>query len=78
MRHGKLPRYLYKKYHTRHRIAGDTNGHSEGVTTGRKSRGLGNGLLKISVEGIQERIVGSSISPIRLEKRLPLPSMPAH
>ena len=44
---------------------------------GNKPR-IGNGSLMIAVEGIQQLVVGSSISPIRLEKRLPLPSMPAH
>jgi len=39
---------------------------------------IDNVSIKISVESIQELVVGSSISPIRLEKRLPLLSMPAH
>jgi hypothetical protein len=70
-------RLVYKgNSHTWHRTADDTTGHREGVvTTGEKSRGLGKGSL---MEGIQQLVVGSSISPIRLEKRLPLPSMPAH
>ena len=76
MRHGNTP-HIYRKHQIWHRTADDTTGHREGVArTGEKSRGLGKGSLM--PEGMQQLVVGSSISPIRLEKRLPLPSMPAH
>ena len=39
---------------------------------------IDNVSIKISVESIQELVVGGSIIRLRLEKRLPLPSMPAH
>ena len=39
---------------------------------------IDNVSIKISVESIQELVVGGSISRLRLEKRLPLPSMPAY
>ena len=78
MRRSK-PAHIYRKHQIWHRTADDTTGRREGVaTTGEKSRGLDNVSLMIAVEGIQQLVVGSSISPIRLEKRLPLPSMPAH
>ena len=48
------------------------------VTTTGNTQKIGHGSLNISVEGIQELVVGGSISRLRLEKRLPLPSMPAH
>ena len=49
-----------------------------GVETMANNQKIGNGSLMIAVEGIQELVVGGSISHLRLEKRLPLPSMPAH
>jgi hypothetical protein len=49
-----------------------------GVETMANNQKIGNGSLMITVEDIQELIVGGSISRLRLQKRLPLPSMPAH
>ena len=49
-------------------------GHGDGETNQR----VGNGSVRIAVEGIQERLLGGSMSPRRLEKRCTLPSMPAH
>ena len=66
MRRGKPP-HIYRKQQIWHRTADDTTGHREGVaTTGEKSRGLGKGSLMITVEGIQERVVGGLISHLRL------------
>ena len=77
MRRGNTP-HIYRKQQIWHRTAGDTNVIERRVTTTGDKPRIGHGSLMITVESIQQRVVGSSISPIRLEKRLPLPSMPAH
>ena len=71
MRRGKPP-HICRKQQIWHRTADDTTGHREGVTTMANNQKIDNVSIKISVESIQELVVGSSISPIRLEKRLPL------
>ncbi len=77
MRHGNTP-HIYRKHQIWHRTAGDTNVIERRDTTMANNQKIDNVSIKISVESIQELVVGGSISRLRLEKRLPLRSMPAH